>query len=140
MAFDESKKKYLLSKFDYWYSKILNIIVIVSLGLKTVDTITYYRGLRKLPKEQQQIVEKIKQERISDKELNKNMKYFVLANQCLKDAKKAVNKGDTRAVLDNIINAKGYLEKINQKIFDTREIRAQIEEVRTKQLLPLLQK
>ena len=68
------------------------------------------------------------------------MKYFVLANQCLKDAKKAVNKDDTRAVLDNIINAKGYLEKINQKIFDTREIRAQIEEVRTKQLLPLLQK
>ena len=140
MAFDESKKKYLLSRFDYWYFRILNTIVAISMGLKINDTIMSYTKFRALPREQQEIVEKIKQERISDKELKKNMKYFASANQCLKDAKKAANKGDASAVLDNIINAKGYLEKINPKIFDTREIRVQIEDVRTKQLLPLLQK
>lgn len=49
-------------------------------------------------------------------------------NQQLNNAKKAVEKGETKQALDYIINANGYLSKL--KVLDAREMQAKLIDVR----------
>lgn len=109
---------------------ILGAIVIVTAAIGSIllirDEGAHQRAINRLPPEQQAIVRKIQENRISNEELNINVGLFVEAKEYLEKAQKYIQAQKHGNALDCLINAKGCIEKINPKVFDTKQIKGQI--------------
>lgn len=109
------------------FSNALLISVIASQAVySTIKNMDHWYELEYFPKEQRVLVEKAQKNKMTPEQFKLNGKIFESIKADLEQAEKALKNSNPGNSLDYVITAKGKLEKINQKVFDVRELKAEI--------------